>query len=657
MTDNDVIFDHVMRNDFLTTEHWKGATHRTIRTFPLLACLIAPLSVLFDIPALAQPWYGLESQALTDDTVSLVLSAISLFLNIIANGLLMARFSIDSQRGYTAATRISMVFWILKAVVAITNLIIFGVYRNNAAAYEYLQGFWCAVISAVLASSCALMLLAHYLNEFNPSVALKNNAIRLEGRSFMINVTLLIVSIGVQGLIFCKIEHWTYLDGIYFSTVCVLTVGFGDFEPTTTAGKILLFPFVLVGIAQLALVVSDIIDFFTERSLDIVKATKMHLERERVRKEMTMDYVDLKEEIHLLEQQQKAEDNRAEMLSLSYSMMSFCVLWFIGALIFSQMEGWTYGNGLYFNYVFFLTLGFGDYAPTTAAARPVFIVYALISVPIITSFAVQSVTKAMSLLSERRLKRHKINVEKPAVPIGHTELLNEATSDLMKEIHREGLQDMLIETVLRLDISTRKIFSASLKGHSRLVMKADTLVQLRNTNFGTDDFVEQFHQVKIVEEIAHYRELFAKFLAAASAIRNLSGEEKRIFERRQKERTGDNDKSTSSGGSTRRERTASDNIESGDQEHRNSADLLDEDTGVGAISQRRLSQLGFTRSGRSMAHPNSAENSDEEEDSMEAEAEARGEGWKDRIKHNVEQAKGLNDPRHNREDADLEGGG
>lgn len=499
------------------------------------------------------------------------------------------------------------------------------------------------------------MLFTHYMFEFVPAVALKNNDIRLQGRGLMINVTLLVVSIGVQGFIFSVIEHWTYLDGLYFSTVCVLTVGFGDFTPTTTAGKIVLFPCVLVGIAQLALVVSEIIDFFSQRSLDLVQATKLHVERERRRKEMTHDYIDLNQEIQLFEAQQKAEDNKEEMISLCYSLISFFTLWLIGALIFSKMEGWTYGDGLYFNYIFFLTIGFGDYEPTSNASRPVFIVYALMTVPIITSFAVQSVTKVMSLLSERRLSRHKINIEKPPPPVSHSDLINESTGDLIKEIAREGMQDMLIETVLRMDLATRKLLSATLQGHSKLVLKADTLVQLRSTNLNTDDFVEQFHDVKVVQELAYYRELFARFLVTASAVRNLSGEEKRVFERRQRKAQVEAEKLI---------RTSSDSSSAQEMRDKTLEDV-DTEAGIGEVTQEKLEQLGFTRSqrntadgfgGEEMKHHNTERNSLGGDD-QEEEAEEREECRKDRIGSDVEQAEGLNNPHHNRNNADTEGGG
>lgn len=107
-----------VRKAYFSKDHWRQAAHNTLRLVPLLAALVAPLSVLYDVPALSQPWYGKEDQALTDETTSLILSSFSLALNIAANGLLLLRFSVDSPKKYTLATRASMIMWILKAIVA-----------------------------------------------------------------------------------------------------------------------------------------------------------------------------------------------------------------------------------------------------------------------------------------------------------------------------------------------------------------------------------------------------------------------------------------------------------------------------------------------------------------------------------------------------------
>ncbi|MEA3329192.1 MAG: potassium channel family protein [Nanoarchaeota archaeon] len=60
-------------------------------------------------------------------------------------------------------------------------------------------------------------------------------------------VFVLIVLIG--GGIYSYLEGWSFLDSVYFSTVTVTTLGYGDFVPETILGKIFTIIFSLSGIA------------------------------------------------------------------------------------------------------------------------------------------------------------------------------------------------------------------------------------------------------------------------------------------------------------------------------------------------------------------------------------------------------------------------
>ncbi|ORY84754.1 hypothetical protein BCR37DRAFT_344839, partial [Protomyces lactucae-debilis] len=382
-------------NDYGDRESWHRSLVDLRRSLPLLAALIAPLSVLLDIPALSQPWYGSESKRITDDKVSLILSAFSFFFNLIANVLLMLRFSVKTDRAVTLATNWSIVFWILKPVIAIINLVIFGIYRKQTDGAVYLEGFWCAVVSCVLAALSALCLLINFGFEFNKRVRTLNKETRKKGRGFMINVTLFVSTLAVQALIFSRIEGWTYLSGIYFSTVTILTVGFGDLVPTQTSSKILLFPIVVIGVVHFATVVTGIISYFQSRTKLRHKTSRRKYRQKRLEMERAPDTPDLIAEMALLEDHQRQEERDAQIVDLFYSLLTFLTLWLIGAVIFSKLEGWTYGNSLYFASVFFLTIGFGDFAPKTSAGRVAFVIFAVISVPVITSFVVQTLSSSL----------------------------------------------------------------------------------------------------------------------------------------------------------------------------------------------------------------------------------------------------------------------
>jgi len=44
------------------------------------------------------------------------------------------------------------------------------------------------------------------------------------------------------------LEDWTYLDSLYFSIITLTTIGYGDFSPQTTGGKIFTIVYIFLGI-------------------------------------------------------------------------------------------------------------------------------------------------------------------------------------------------------------------------------------------------------------------------------------------------------------------------------------------------------------------------------------------------------------------------
>lgn len=74
--------------------------------------------------------------------------------------------------------------------------------------------------------------------------------------------------------------------------------------------------------------------------------------------------------------------------ALSMSILSFSILWCIGAVVFWRAEqseqGMTYFEALYFCYISLLTIGYGDLTPKSNAGRAFFLVWSLIAVPTMT---------------------------------------------------------------------------------------------------------------------------------------------------------------------------------------------------------------------------------------------------------------------------------
>ena len=62
----------------------------------------------------------------------------------------------------------------------------------------------------------------------------------------LLRVTSVILVIGT--IVYHYIEGWTWLDSFYFSIITLTTIGYGDFSPQTTIGKLFTILYILIGI-------------------------------------------------------------------------------------------------------------------------------------------------------------------------------------------------------------------------------------------------------------------------------------------------------------------------------------------------------------------------------------------------------------------------
>ena len=144
----------------------------------------------------------------------------------------------------------------------------------------YSQGFWYAVIAAILylLSSMALMInmLGYFLGHYPRHFVLTDHQ-----RTLILQTMMFIVWLAGGAAVFSRICGWSFVDALYFADVTILTIGFGDLYAPNDAGRGVVFPFSIGGIVMLGLVVNSIHKFMAELSNDNV--FKKHVERQRVR--------------------------------------------------------------------------------------------------------------------------------------------------------------------------------------------------------------------------------------------------------------------------------------------------------------------------------------------------------------------------------------
>lgn len=99
------------------------------------------------------------------------------------------------------------------------------------------------------------------------------------------------------------------------------------------------------------------------------------------------DYERYKQEFSLLRRIQHRALLIRRYLSLLLYTITWLSIWFLGALIFRSTEvpqSWSYFDAMYFAYTSILTIGYGDFYPTSNSGKAFFVLWALIAVPMLT---------------------------------------------------------------------------------------------------------------------------------------------------------------------------------------------------------------------------------------------------------------------------------
>ncbi|KAG0307783.1 hypothetical protein BGZ98_009788 [Dissophora globulifera] len=113
------------------------------------------------------------------------------------------------------------------------------------------------------------------------------------------------------------------------------------------------------------------------------------------------------EELQKAEKRQAHKETMREYrVRLLLSAVMFVAYWLIGGIVFSFLETWDFGTAIYFCFITFTTIGYGDLIPLSVAGRAIFLVYGLFGIVALTSLA--------SLIGEdldKRVKEHEVDTQ------------------------------------------------------------------------------------------------------------------------------------------------------------------------------------------------------------------------------------------------------
>ena len=164
----------------------------------------------------------------------------------------------------------------------------------------YSQGFWHAVIAAVLYLLLSMVLMVNMLGYFLGHYP-QHFELSDDQRNLILQTMMFFIWLAGGAGVFTRLEpDMHFVDALYFcdvsknhhipmgdissdasgTQVTILTVGFGEFHPTNDVSRGVVFPYSVGGIIILGLMVSSIRTFAQEISHD--KIVKKHAQKRRV---------------------------------------------------------------------------------------------------------------------------------------------------------------------------------------------------------------------------------------------------------------------------------------------------------------------------------------------------------------------------------------
>ncbi|EPS41461.1 hypothetical protein H072_4595 [Dactylellina haptotyla CBS 200.50] len=261
--------DEFEQNDEPPMKWWFAA-----KGIPLVAATVGPLANLTSVAALVSPWranldidgdHAFDQRfdnPFADPKWAIGINAASLVFGFVGNFFLMCNYS--RRIRYAVAMPFTIICWYIAFGLLSSILIALHVYARPVSPTQvYTQAFWFGVISAGLYLFAATILfvnIAGFLKRHYPAHIESSRA----EKNLMLQTIFFFAWLGIGALIFCKIEGWSYSDSVYFCNVTLLTVGFGDIAATSDAARGFVFPFSVIGIIMLGLVVNSIHGFVIE---------------------------------------------------------------------------------------------------------------------------------------------------------------------------------------------------------------------------------------------------------------------------------------------------------------------------------------------------------------------------------------------------------
>lgn len=391
---------------------------------PLLAATFGPIASAFSVCALVYHWREYippdtledSGRKIVDPKWLLALNALSLISAVVGNAALL--LNMTRRLKFSTAQPITISGFFMAGVLLIADM---AALSSISAQYDPIThpkvpgarftktgAFYFAIFAASLYIIIGFLMCLtvhgaykrYFPRDFNLTPA---------QRTLMIQTMGFVIYLLLGALVFSKIEGWRYLDAVYWADVTLLTIGLGDYSPSSTVGRGLIIPFAICGVLMVGLVIGSIRSLVLEHGKEKMIARIIEKRRESAVNNVDGRKQTIKvswfaqadfstdpslspaqqreEEFKVMRRVQKTAESERRYVALATSLSFALMLWFGGAAVFmaaEERQGWTYFQSVYFTFVALLTIGYGDFTPQSNAGKAFFVVWSLLAIPSLT---------------------------------------------------------------------------------------------------------------------------------------------------------------------------------------------------------------------------------------------------------------------------------
>lgn len=315
----------------------------------------------------------------------------------------MLFLNLSGRISFFLAQATIIIGWSLSSLVFVVLIIVYALNNprtQRPGGYVFTQGFYYAIIASGLYFFISVVMTFVSVGAYKKYYTKKFRIGKME-RTLLLQQLGLMIYLLLGALVFSTIEGWQFLDAVFWADFTLLTIGLGgDLTPKTNLGRLLFIPYAVSGVTIVGLMVNSIGEVLKTAKKGIQEqALKRQIERIGVR--ILRDGVSASKklqkthpwrsqneyEFNVMRKLQQTTARKCRWMALTFSVLATLILWLVCAVVFTVAEReneWTFLISVYFTSGALLTIGYGDFTPTTNSAKPIFVLWTLFAIPIIT---------------------------------------------------------------------------------------------------------------------------------------------------------------------------------------------------------------------------------------------------------------------------------